>query len=61
MKISDKRASALYEAIREPVMTMRLSYTKARPISADELDARLFKLEQEIWREVRKALNLSRD
>lgn len=60
MKISDERSATLYRAISEPIMQMRIQYSKAHPLPAEELDAELFKLERRIWREVVKALNLER-
>lgn len=59
MRLSEKRSSALYDAIREPVMDLRLEYTKSQPINADELDLKLFRLEQRIWQGVCKELRLS--
>ena len=61
MRLSEKKRSALYEAINEPVMQKRIAAQKL-PISYDDrqlVDELLYKLEREIWAEVRKALNIS--
>ena len=58
MRLSEARASKLYDAIYEPIMDLRLSYTKAKPLKADELDDELFRLQHNIWRAVHSALNL---
>ena len=55
MKLSEKKKSALYDAIRDPIIDLRV-LNDHRPI---DIDAELFLLEQKIWRKVHKALNLS--
>lgn len=57
MKLSTKRAGEIYSAISSPIMDLRIKL-EMRKMSFDELDARLFKLEQEIWEKTRKALGL---
>ena len=61
MKISDQQVTALYAAISEPIMDLRLEYyrSSARMRSdAQDLDKRLFELQSEIWGPVKFALNI---
>ena len=58
MKISEKRSGELYEAMKEPIMRLRLQNCRQAP-SEKELDELLFKLEQEIWKGIKRALNLN--
>lgn len=59
MRISDKRKSALYEAISEPVMNLRIELAQAGLIDTEDgLDNNLFQLSLEQWREVCKALDI---
>jgi hypothetical protein len=56
--MSEKKKQKVYMAISDPIMDLRLSFVKARPLSAEELDAALFELEREIWRKVHAALHI---
>ena len=58
MKLSEKRKSDLYSAVREPIMDMRLAAGRCDYIGSQEIDEKLFFLEREIWKQVKKALNL---
>ena len=66
MRLSEKRESALYDAIREPLMRARIANKKRagqtssfrNVVDADEVDAALFNLETEIWRRVCDALGV---
>jgi len=58
MKLSEARQNELYDAIARPVMDLRLQYAKGAPLTAEELDAQLYRLETQIWHRVHKALNL---
>ena len=60
MRISAKRQALLYEAIHIPVIDTRIIIAKAQDAdchnkSAD-IDNLLFKLEDEIWQGIKKAL-----
>ncbi len=57
MKLSEKRSSELYSAIREPIIDLRI-HTQNHAPNAEKMDELLFKVEQQIWRNVEKALNL---
>jgi len=60
MKLSDKRKQELYSAISARIMDLRVELKMNPDLSdLDKLDARLFKLEQEIWPDVKQALNLT--
>lgn len=54
MKISEKRRSALYSAIFEPIMLVRIKGEKG----VVDWDRELFDLNRQIWREVQKVLGL---
>lgn len=58
MKLSDKKKSELYAAIAEPIMDERLMLQKYGSPGSEQLDERLFKMQNDIWRRVHKALNL---
>lgn len=57
MKMPEKRCNALYAAIREPIVDLRMELERT-PARRVNLDARLFRLEQAIWTHVRAALEL---
>lgn len=60
MKLSDKRQAALYSAISGPIMDERVRIRSSMLSDANRsaLDDNLFRLEQEIWRRVKAALDL---
>ena len=58
MRISEKKKSDLYSAIREPIISLRISSKYSGGISEALLDEKLFKLEQQIWKEVKAALGV---
>ncbi len=58
MKLSEKRSSELYSAIREPIMDLRISVKSSGETSSEYLDEKLFTLEQQIWRKVKKSMDL---
>lgn len=63
MDLSDKRHSALYAAISEPVMSSRIAIRHSENVlgqkNVGDIDDLLYHLQLEIWREVRKVLNIS--
>lgn len=63
MNLSEKKRSALYEAISEPIMQKRIAVAQSEAVlgkkNARDIDDLLYKLERDIWAEVRKALNIS--
>lgn len=57
MKISEKNKQKLYNAIYENIVNLRLELEKLDKYRFDPfLDERLFKLNQNIWDEVKKEL-----
>ena len=56
MRLSRKKSDALYDAIREPIIKMRIKASKDQQF---DIDYALFELERCIWREVTRALNLA--
>ena len=59
MRISEKKQSELYNEIAARIMDLRVELKMNPNLSdVDALDARLFKLEQEIWPDVKQALNI---
>ena len=58
MRISEKKQSELYSAIREPIMDARIAVKHVNNLTEDNVDDMLFKLEQRVWREVKKTLNI---
>ena len=60
MRMSEQKQSELYEAIHEPIMQLRLDLaSKKQSVDPDYLDARLFKMNQLIWNEVKLALSIT--
>jgi hypothetical protein len=62
MEISEKKKAELYKAFSEPIMKVRIQVARMGP--GDEklmaIDEKLFKMEQEIWSEIAKVLNIKR-
>ena len=56
MNISEKRKTALYEAIAEPITQLRIENNAG--FSIEEMDEQLFRLQHEIWRGVHKTLGI---
>ena len=58
MKLSDKKKTELYAACAAQIMDLRVEL-KMNPHLSEEkvMDERLFKLEKDIWADVKKALN----
>ena len=54
MRLSEKKKAELYAAIADPITDERIRF-----YGHDELDEKLFNLQNEIWRRVCKTLNLS--
>ena len=63
MNISEKNRSKLYEAISEPIMRKRIAIKNSEGViglkNAKDIDDLMYRLEREIWVEVRKALNIA--
>jgi hypothetical protein len=62
MKLSEKKRTELYKAISEPIFQTRIGISRMGPgdKKLEQVDEKLFKLEQEIWKEVTKALGIQR-
>lgn len=59
MRISEKKKIALYESISEPIMKKRIRIQQQKGLyHADDLDAMLFKLTSDIWKEVTDTLGI---
>ena len=56
MKISKARRAELYAAIAAPITDMRIQLLRLS--SNNSLDDKLFKLEKQIWKNVKEVLNL---
>ena len=63
MILSEAKRSALYEAISEPIMKKRITVRQSENVlgkkNASDIYDLFYHLERDIWREVRKALNIS--
>ena len=53
MKLSDKKSSEIYSAIRDPIMDARIKLKLS-----EEQDYILFKLETEIWKNIKNVLKI---
>lgn len=56
MNISDKKRQELYKAFSEPITKLRIEINRKDDIRVFEVDEKLFKLEQKIWREISAVL-----
>lgn len=63
MKISEKKKTDLYAAIHEPIMNARIATKHSVNVlgekNADDIDHLLYRLNNEIWKEVIKTLNIN--
>ena len=63
MDISEQRKAALYKAISDPIMKRRISAAMSKDAlgasNAKKLDEVFYKLEREIWTDVKKVLEIS--
>ena len=63
MRISEKKGSSIYKAISEPITKKRITVIQSEDVNgktnAKDVDELLYKLELEIWREVRNVLGIS--
>lgn len=63
MRISDKKKTALYAAIHEPIMKKRITIAQSDNVlgekNAKDIDAILYKLNQDIWSQVKITLGIS--
>ena len=59
-EINEQRKAALYKAISDPIMKRRISVAMSQDVlgqdNVKELDDVFYKLEREIWANVRKTL-----
>jgi hypothetical protein len=60
MELSQKKRTELYKAFSEPIIKLRIQMSRMGPgdKKLKEMDDKLFRLEQEIWREIAKALDI---
>ena len=63
MHISKKKRDALYKAISDPIMGMRISVKQSENVlgvkNASDIDDLLYRLELSMWEDVKKALDIS--
>lgn len=59
MNISGKKRDELYNSFADNIMDLRVELTKNPRLADNEtLDNRLFRLEREIWTDIKKVLNI---
>ena len=60
MRMRDSKQAKLYSAISDPIMKRRIGIHKLnrKSVGANSVDDMLFALEREIWKEIKKALNI---
>ena len=56
MKLSAKRTTAVYTAIYDPIMKLRVELEQGKTIITESV---LFDLEQTIWRNIAKVLDIN--
>jgi hypothetical protein len=63
MRISEKKKTELYAVIHEQVMKRRVTVLQRKDMlgerNAENIDVMLHRLNQDIWSELRKALNFN--
>jgi hypothetical protein len=63
MNISEKKKTELYAVIHEQVMKRRVTVLQSKDMlgkrNAENIDVMLHRLNQDIWSELRKALNFN--
>lgn len=55
MRLSEKKGQALYEALAEPLMVLRVDFQRDKSINIDE---KLFMLQFQIWDNIKNVLNI---
>jgi len=58
MRMSEKKRMELYNAISERIMGFRIGIKTNPPTNDNSLDDRLFRLELDIWKGLKKSLNI---
>lgn len=58
MKISDKNKMRLYTAIADPIMDERIMLQRYGSPGGEQLDNRLFKIQNDIWKKVCEVLKI---
>lgn len=58
MKISEKKSAAAYSAISDSIMKLRIEIQQGGCPDSSTMDAKLFRLEHDIWCRLHKALNM---
>jgi hypothetical protein len=60
MRISQKKQTELYKAISEPIFQARIRVARMGPgdKKLEQVDEKLFRLEQEIWKEIKTTLGI---
>ena len=64
MNISEKKKTELYAAIHEPIMQRRITVKQSVDVLGDKnsdlIDTMLYRLNQDIWDEVKNTLNIKK-
>lgn len=62
MRLSEKKKSALYAAIHEPIMQKRIHISQSSNVLGDknakDLDELMFSLNHQIWNQIKTVLKL---
>ena len=58
MRMSEKKRSELYNAVRENIMVLRIEIPNMNMLTDEKIDDKLRKLEIDIWKDIKKTLNL---
>ena len=58
MRLSEEKQAKLYKAIYDPIMDERLMLQRYGSPGGEQMEERLFKMQNNIWRRVHEALNL---
>jgi len=63
MKISEKKKQELYDVIHEQIMQHRIVIANSEDVlgakNANDIDAMLFRLNQNIWKHVKQTLKIT--
>ncbi len=61
MKMSSEKKAALYSAVSAPIVDLRFTVRKTitKMVEREAIDTLLFQLEQQLWRKIKVALNLT--
>ena len=58
MRMSEKKRQEVFDVISDGIMDLRID-VQCESLNVQALDGRLYKLQQDLWRDIRKTLNIS--